>query len=221
MTTAKESYSLATFGRIFGLSRQAIVNDDLGAFGDLAGKFGRIAAEFVAQKLVDLLASNPTMATDSTALFHANHGNLGTAAVISITSLTEALKMMRLAKGLDGKTPIDATPKYLVVPAALEVVAKQYIAQITATKAADVNPFQTTLELVVDPRLDAKSATSWYLSADPAVLDTIEYSYLDSEPGPQLELHNGFKVDGVEMRVRLDFGCGVIDHRGLFKNVGA
>jgi HK97 family phage prohead protease len=220
MAASKESYKVETFGRIFGLTRQALVNDDLGAFADLVTKLGRASAEFVAQQLVDLLASNPTM-TDGVAVFHASHGNLGTTAAISLTSLTEALKMMRLQKGLDGKTPIDATPKYLIVPAALEVIAKQYIAQITATKASDVNPFVSNLEPVVDPRLDAKSATTWYLAADSSLLDTIEYSYLDGAPGPQIDTQQGFEFDGVQMKVRLDFGAGVLDYRGLFKNVGA
>lgn len=220
MAESKESYSLATYGRIVGLTRHALVNDDLGAWGDLNAKWGRGAAEFIAQQLVDLVAGNPTM-SDSVALFHATHGNLGTPGAISITTLTEALKLMRLQKGLDGVTPIDVTPKYLGVPAALEVVARQYVAQINATKTSDVNPFTADLEVVVDPRLDAKSATAWYLAADPATIDTVEYSFLESEPGPQLFTRVGFDVDGVETKVRLDFGCGVIDHRGLFKNAGA
>jgi hypothetical protein len=179
MAESKASYSLATYARIFGISRQALVNDDLSAFADL------------------------------------------TAGAISIATLGEGLKMMRLQKGLDSTTPIDVTPKFLVVPAALEVVARQYVAQINATKSSDVNPFTADLEPVVDPRLDASSATAWYLAADGTSFDTIEYSFLESEPGPQIETNAGFDVEGVEMKVRLDFGCGVIDHRGLFKNAGA
>lgn len=220
MAEAKSSYSLATFARIFGITRQALVNDDLGAFVDLSGKLGRAAAEFVAGQLASKLTSNPVLA-DGVALFHATHANLGTAGAISITTLTEALKKMRLQTGLDGATVIDVTPKYLVVPAALEVVARQYVAQINATVASEVNPFSAQLEVVVDPRLDASSATAWYLAADPGAIDTIEYSYLEGEEGPQLESRAGFDVEGVEMKVRLDFGSGVIDHRGLFKNAGA
>jgi hypothetical protein len=220
MAESKESYSLASYGRIFGITRQALVNDDLGAFGELTQKLGRAAAEFIAAQLAAKLASNPTMG-DSVALFHADHGNLGTPGAISITTLGEALKMMRLQKGLDGTTPIDVTPKYLVVPAAQEVLARQYVAQINATKASDVNPFTADLDIVVDPRLDAVSTTAWYLAADANSFDTIEYSFLESEPGPVIETRAGFDVEGIEMKVRLDFGCGVIDHRGLFKNAGA
>jgi len=220
MAESTTSYSLATFGRIFGISRQALVNDDLGAFADMTAKLGRSAAEFIATQLSTKLSSNPTLG-DSIALFHASHANLGTAGVISVTTLGEGLKKMRLQTGLDGVTPIDVTPKYLIVPAALEVVARQYVALINATKASDVNPFTADLEVVVDPRLDGVSATAWYLAADASAVDTIEYSFLEGEPGPVIETRAGFDVEGVEIKVRLDFGCGVIDHRGLFKNAGA
>ncbi|HWI20363.1 MAG TPA: Mu-like prophage major head subunit gpT family protein [Vicinamibacterales bacterium] len=220
MAESKESYSLATFARIFGITRQALVNDDLDAFGDMTQRLGRAAAEFVAAQLTAKLVANPTM-NDSVALFHANHGNVGTAGAISITTLTEALKKLRLQKGLDGTTVIDVTPKYLVVPAALEVVARQYVAQINATSASNVNPFSAQLDVVVDPRLDASSATAWYLAADPLMIDTLEYSFLEGEEGPQIESRAGFDVEGIEMKVRLDFGCGVLDYRGLFKNAGA
>lgn len=220
MAESKQSYSLATYARIFGITRQALVNDDLGAFMDMSARLGRAAAEFVAAQLSAKLAGNPVLA-DNVALFHADHDNLGTTGAISITTLTEALKMMRLQTGLDGTTVIDVTPKFLVVPAAKEVLARQFVAQINATAATDVNPFSAQLEVVVDPRLDAYSATAWYLSADPNAIDTIEYSYLEGDEGPVLESRAGFDVEGVEMKVRLDFGCGVIDHRGLFKNAGA
>lgn len=220
MAESKESYRLATFGKVFGISRQALINDDLAAFTDLSTRLGRAAAEFVNGKLVDLLASNPVL-NDGVATFHATHGNLGTAAVISVTSLGEGLKLMRLQKGLDGKTPIDVTPKYLVVPAALEVVAKQNVKLFNPVTVATVNPFAGELEVVVDPRLDAKSAISWYLSADPGSFDTIEYSFLDGDNGPVIETRVGFDVDGLETKVRLDFGSGVLDHRGLLRNAGA
>lgn len=219
---SSESYRIDTYGRIFGISRQALVNDDLGAFADLAARYGRAAAEFEAKFLVNLLTSNPVMASDGVVLFHANHGNLSaTGAVISVTTLGAARQAMRLQKGLDGKTPIDASPRYLVVPAALETVAEQIVGQLVPSQVSNVNPFSGKLEVVVDPRLDANSATAWYLAADPMVLDTIEYSYLETEQGPVVEAREGFEVDGVEVKVRLDFGAGVLDHRGFWKNPGA
>ncbi len=221
----KASYNLKTFARIFSLTRTAIINDDLGAFIDFTRRQGIAAAELIARQLVTLLTSNPVM-SDGVALFHANHGNLGTPAAIAIASLGEALKLMRLQTGPAGgdssttAMPINAAPKYLLVPAALEVVAKQYAATINAAKSSDVNPFSAELEVAVDPRLDGSSAASWYVSADPDVFTALEYAFLEDAPGPQYETRSGFDVLGLEMRVTLDFGCGVVDHRGLVKNAG-
>lgn len=222
MAEAKTSYGLGTYGRIFGITRQALVNDDLGAFSDLVPHLGRAASEFEAGFLCTLLTSNPVM-SDGAALFQATHGNLATGAgsALSVASLSTARQAMRLQKGLDGKTPIDATPAYLVVPAALESLGEQLLGVIQPSKATDLNPFAGKLVLVVDPRLDAFSSATWYLSADPNLIDTIEYSYLDGENGPSIISKEGFEVDGVEMKVRLDYGAGVLDWRGLYKGVGA
>ena len=107
------------------------------------------------------------------------------------------------------------------MPAALETAAQKLLAQLYPAQSANVNPFAGKLELIVDPRLDAKSATAWYLSADSNVIDTIEYSHLDTtNGGPEMFVQEGFKIDGVEMKVRLDFGSGVLDFRGLYKSNG-
>jgi phage major head subunit gpT-like protein len=221
MAENKETYALDTFGRIIPLTRQAMVNDDLGAFFDLTRRMGRAAAEFEAKFLVGLLASNPTMA-DGVAVFHANHGNLpGAGGAIAIATLGAAKEAMRLQKGLDKATPIDATPKFLIVPAKQETVAQQYLTQLQANQASNANPFGGQLELIVDPRLDVHSTTAWYLAADPMQIDTIEYSYLEEEQGVQLFVQTGFKIDGMEFKARLDFGAGILDFRGLYKNPGA
>lgn len=218
---SKLSYSLQTFGRIFAITRQALINDDLNAFGNLVAKFGTAGAEREALQLVTLLTSNPTM-SDGVALFHANHGNLAASgAAISVATLGAARKAMRLQTGLDGVTSIDCSPSYLIVPAALETVAEQFLATLSPTVSTEVNPFSGRLELVVDPRLDAKSATAWYLAAKPEAIDTIEYAYLEGYTGPVIEARDGWEVDGTEFKARLDFGAGVLDHRGLYKNAGA
>lgn len=221
MAEAKSSYALGTYGRIFGISRQALVNDDLDAFGDMVARLGQSSAMFEAKFLVSLLTSNPNM-SDGLALFHATHGNLATGAgsALQMSALTAARKAMRLQTGLDGKTPIDAQPTFLVVPAALETAGEQLLTTIQPTVASDVNPFAGKLELVVDPRLDAVSATAWYLAADPAKIDGIEYSYLESAGGPEVIAKEGFDTDGMQMKVRLDFGAGALDWRGLYKSTG-
>jgi len=71
---------------------------------------------------------------------------------------------------------------------------------------------------LVEPRLS--SATRWYVTADPGEIDGLEFAYLSGAEGPQVESRSGWDVDGVEIRVILDFGAGFIDHRGWFMNAG-
>ncbi|MGE5597630.1 MAG: Mu-like prophage major head subunit gpT family protein, partial [Hyphomicrobiales bacterium] len=218
----KESYSVSTFGKVFGMSRQLVINDDLGLLADIASGWGMAAQEFengfLAKKLAENTAAGPKLG-DTKALFHADHGNLASpGAAIGETTISAARLALRGMKGIDGTTPINATPKFLLVPAALETTAEKFLASIYATATDDVNPFAGKLQLVVDPRLDtAISATAWYVFADPAVLPVIEYAYLAGFEGVNIETRNGFDVDGVEIRARLDFGAGGVDYRGAYK----
>jgi hypothetical protein len=221
LTETKQSYALVTYGRIVHLTRQALVNDDLGAFDDLMPRMGRAAAELEASTLVNLLLSNPNL-DDGVAVFHANHGNLfttGTSA-LAIAGLTAAVKAMRLMKGVDGSTPVNVSPAYLVVPAALEVTALQLVAQITPNSVSSVNPFSNKLQVLVDPRLDASSTTRWWLAAEPGTVDGMEYSYLQGDEGPQVFQDVGFDVDGLAIKVREDFGAGWLDYRGWIQSNG-
>jgi HK97 family phage prohead protease len=222
MFEASESYQLATFAKIFGISRQAMINDDLGAFTDPLRLMARGAAETEAQQLAALLLANsgngPTLA-DGQPLYHATHGNLaGTGAALGVTTLSAARQAMRDQKDLDSTTPLNIVPRTILVGSALETAAEQVVAMLQAAQVAEVNPFSGKLEVAVDPRL---TGNSWRLFADPAAWPVIEYAYLDGATGPQLTTREGWDVLGMEFRVVLDFGCGIVDHRGTFRNPGA
>jgi phage head maturation protease len=222
MAEAREAYKIETWAKKIGITRQVLVNDDLGAFSDLARRMGQGAAETEARILVTLLEANsgngPTL-SDTKALFHVDHGNkAGTGAVISDATLSAARLALRTQKGIDGRI-IRVTPKNLLVPPALETLAEKWLATIAPATAADVNPFSGAMSLVVEPRLS--SATRWYVTADPGEIDGLEFAYLSGNEGPQVESRSGWDVDGVEIRVILDFGAGFIDHRGWFQNAGA
>lgn len=221
MAEAGESYAVDSYGRIFGISRKALVNDDIGAFSDLARRLGQAAAGFEAQFLVNLLIANaglgPVM-SDGNELFDAAHGNVsGSGAAPSELTLSAARLAMRKQTGPGGGL-IAVTPRYLLVPSELETPSEKLLTEIQATTTEDVNPF-ARLSLIVEPRLT--SATRWYLVADPAGIDGLEFSYLAGAPGPQIESRAGFEVDGVQTKVRLDYGAGFVDWRGWYSNAGA
>jgi HK97 family phage prohead protease len=222
MAEGKESYRIDTYGRIIGISRKALINDDLSAFTDLAGRFGTASADFEAQFLVDLLTAGSGLGPlmdDGQRLFHSTHGNVAASgAVLSATTLSAARLAMRRQKGLSGRA-ISVQPKFLIVPPELETTAEQMLTAVNASTTSDVNPFGGQLSLLVEARL--VSPTRWYVAADAATVPGLEYAYLQGSEGPVTETRNGFEVDGVEVKVRLDFGAGFVDHRGWFTNAGA
>ncbi|MCW2366586.1 hypothetical protein M2341_002033 [Sphingobium sp. B7D2B] len=221
----KTSYGLLTYGRIIGVSRQLLVNDDLRALERITVGYAAAAARLENRTVYAQLTSNPAM-NDGTPLFHADHGNLaGSGGAISETTLGAGRTRMRLQKGMQ-KEELNLAPAYLIAPATQEQKAYQYTsAQYVPAKAADTNEFRaggrTSVEPVIDAVLDGVSTTAWYLAASNTAVDTIEYTYLDGAEGVQLSSRPGFTVDGMEFKASLDFAASTIDWRGLDKNPGA
>ncbi len=218
---AKEGFKVETFARIFSLSRQAIINDDLGAFADSNMAWGRAAAETEADLLVSLFTANAGDGIDlddGDPIYATGRKNKAAAgAVINVTTLGAARQAMRETKGLDGKTPIGVTPKHLVVGPAKETEAEQVLAAIAAAQVADANPFSGKLTLHVEPRF---IGNAWRIFADPAELATIVIAYLNGREGPALEMREGWSTLGAEFRAVLDFGCGIAEWRGTYLNPG-
>ncbi|WP_406736749.1 hypothetical protein [Thioclava sp. GXIMD4215] len=116
-------------------------------------------------------------------------------------------------KGLDGKTIINAAPKYLVVSPDLETEAEKLLATIYAATTDDVQPIR--LSLVVEPRL---TGDAWYLLADPASVPSIQYAYMSAAQGVQIQRQENWDTLGLKYRAFLDFGCGWLDWRGAFRS---
>ncbi|MBF0187086.1 MAG: peptidase U37 [Magnetococcales bacterium] len=220
---AEETYRVETYGKVISITRQVLINDDLDAFTRIPQLFGVAAANLESDVIWSIFTSNPKMG-DNTALFHNTHKNLASSGtVLSVTSLGKGRGSMSKQTGLDGKTILNIRPHFLVIPAALEVTAEQLLAQnLVPAKSADVVPNSLrTLSVIAEPRLDTSSETAWYLIAHPGQIDTIEYAYLEGNSGVHIETRNGFDVDGVEIKARLDFGAKAIDWRGFWRNPGA
>lgn len=221
VTDGKETYQLATVGKIIGLTRQAIINDDLSAFTRLPAMFATSAANYESDTVYGILTANAPLA-DGVALFHANHKNLtGTGTAISINSLSEGRKKLRKQKTIKGVS-MNLGARYFLVPTSLETAAEQIVSQqYLAAQSANINPFAGRLQVIVEDRLDESSETAWYLLADNSVIDTVEYCYLEGNSGVYIETRQGFDVDGMEIKARLDFAAKAIDYRGVYKNNGA
>ena len=224
MTESAETFAIAKYGKVFTLSREAMINDDLQAFTRMPQAFGAAARRLEADKVYGRLTSNPTM-SDGVALFHASHGNLAVSgAAPSVTSLGAARAAMRKQKGVGALDYIDPAPRFLIVPVALETLCEQLLASLVdPSKSNDTGnvAWIRGLTLVADPRLDDASATAWYLAADPNQIEGVARVYLTGEPRPALEEDVGFYVDGIAWKARLEFAATVVGWRALYKNPGA
>lgn len=218
---AKEAFAIDTYGGIFGLSRKAVINDDLDTFGQSVRDMARKSADKEAALMVALLTANSGNGInldDGQPVYRTERGNKANAgSIIDVTNLGLARKALREMKGLDGKTPVNVTPKHLVVGPAKETEAEQVLAQIAAAQVGDANPFSGKLSLHVEPRL---TGNAWRLFADPGEISTLVIAYLRGQTGPQVTMQEGWRTLGVEFRVVFDFGCTIDDWRGTYLNPG-
>lgn len=221
-TEGKEEYSIATYGKLYGISRQAIINDDLGALSDIPRAHGEAAARKVGDVAYAVLTANAAMG-DGVALFHASHGNLGTGAVVSVGSVAEAIKKMKLQKDLKGKRRLNIRPQFFLAPVTLEGSCEQFFTTIIdAGKSVTGvnNPYSGNyFTRIYEPRLDDDSAAAWYLLG--AKAKTITVFFLNNQQTPYMETRKGWDVDGVEYKVRIDAGAKALDWKALVKNAGA
>jgi hypothetical protein len=226
MSDGAETYALLTYGRIIGLTRQAMVNDDLRAFDTALAGFAAAAVRLENRLVYAQLTGNAALA-DGIPLFDPAHKNLGTGAgsALQTGSLKAMRSAMRQQVGLQSEV-LDLSPSYLIVPSSLEQDAYQLTsANYVPAKPGDVNEFRqggrTSLEPVIEPLLDGVNPATWYAAANYGQVDTIEYAYLEGAEGPVIETQNSFEVDGMGIKCRLDFAAKAIDYRGLFKGAGA
>ena len=227
MSEKKEQAQLKTYARMIQLSRQMLVNDSLGAFGDLAAKAGVAAAQLENVTVWGILTSNsglgPTL-SDSVALFNAaSHANyVASGAALASDKIAAGRAAMRVQKSLDGNA-LNIVPSILAVPAALETTAESILnpLAIPTTTTGILTPTLRTLTLVVEPLLDAADTDAWYLFASPMLRSgAIVYGGLEGNTGPRVTVDNPFNVDGIQIRVVHDFYAAVADYRYVYKSAG-
>lgn len=222
-TEEAESMQLKKFGRIVGITREVIINDDVNAFADVPRMWGFGAQQLIAKLVWEQITANPTM-SDGIPLFHASHGNLmvggATTGVLNVDNLEVAVSMIESQQGFasPGEDPqyLNLQARYLIVGPALKYAAIRLTTAVTPIAQANVNPF-ANLIVKSDPRI---TGSQWFVTADPAVTDAIGLLQMAGEEGPQLDERVGFDVDGIEYKVRLDTGAKMLGYRWIVKNPG-
>jgi hypothetical protein len=222
----KSSYSATTKGNIIGISRQIIVNDDLAAVMRMTNMLGR-AGKLTIEKAVytSLLLNSglgPTQA-DTNPLFHSGRANVNASATaITVAGISADAAVMRRQQDKDANEYLDLMPVVLLVAVEKDGDAKTINdAQFDPADSKFQKPNTVRgmfREVVSTPRL---SGTRRYLFADPTVEPVFLVSFLEGQREPVLESQDGWRVDGTELRARLDFGVDVVGSKGAVTNAGA
>jgi hypothetical protein len=223
----RATYSAGTKGNIIAITRQVIVNDDLGFVTRLTQSLGRAGKLTIEKAAYALLAQNsglgPTQG-DSQPLFHANRANVGTGAALSAAALDADRVVMASQTEPGGQEYTDLRPSVLLLPVGLGGQARvinqsQYDPDTLANKAQMKPNIVAGLfaDIVDTPRI---TGTRRYLFANPSIAPVFLVSFLDGQQEPVLETEDGFRVDGVSMKARLDVGVSVVDWRGAVTNAG-
>lgn len=222
LSEEKQGLRLETYAKAFALSRQAIINDDLGGFADFIGAFAASAATTEGDLLYGLLSANSfggTKLSDGKNLFHADHGNLAASAgAIDVGTLSAARQAMLLQKNVNGTGRAGAVPAVLLVGPKKQTEAETIVASLSPAAVDQVNPFAGKLRVEVETRYEGNG---WWLFADPQARPALMHGYLDGNDGPRVETRDGWDILGTEFRCILDFGCGVYDWRAAYFNPGA
>lgn len=222
----KASISIGTKGNIINVSRQAIVNDDLGIFLGNADMLGRAAARTIEAAVYSLLAQNgglgPTLG-DGLTLFHATHGNIGATGAMTVTTIDDARQKMASQKDVSGNDFLDLRPAVLLCSLAsggnARIINGSEYDPNADNKLQRPNMVRGLFSDVVDsPRL---TGTRFYMFSDPGSAPVIEVAFLDGEESPVIEQEEGFEADGIRMKVRHDHGIAAVDYRGATTSAGA
>ena len=213
------SYAIKTYAGIVAVTRKLIIDDNFDFVSSMSRQRGRSAAETERKVVWDFVNSNPTAPDGNSVFDNTNHGNFPAASgtPISATTLSAARRALREALSPDG-FEINANLAHIVVSSVGEVDFDQLLngMYVPTSQATAVTPRMRQVQLHIEPLVSA-TKRDWYGFADYNQVDTFEYAYLAGSEGPRLEQRMGFEVEGIELKVALDFGVGVIDHRGCFK----
>ncbi len=223
----KSSISAETKGFIINLSREMIINDDLGAFTDQAAAMGRSAARTVEADVYALITSNNGLGPllqDGKTLFHADHGNVvPDGALPSSAAFNDFRVLMAKQKDVSGNDFLDLRPAVWLGPIGQEASAKlanesQYEpgpGKNSMTPNISLGLFR---DIVGSPRLQG---TRHYAFADVNEAPALEVAFLDGVDSPYIEQEDAFNTDGARFKVRLDYGVAGHDFRGAATNAGA
>jgi len=220
-----------TYGKILSITRKDIINDDLGAFTQIPMRLGRGGA-----LAINDLFWTVFLAGIGSSFWASGKNNVSTGAgsALSSAGLNTALQKFRKQTDPDSK-PLGVTPKFLLVPAELEITADELMTSTavntggssTTDKVPNRNVWTSKFTPVMSTYLSNSSytgysTTAWWLLADPMDLSTIEVAFLNGREMPVIETAEAeFDTLGIAVRAYHDFGAALQEYRASVRSAGS
>lgn len=218
------TYVLSKRGGTEDLTLEAIANDDVRTIQKIPTKLGRAAAITLHRFVWDMVRTNATCTYDSTAVFHANHGNTDAAALNDSNLAVARRKMREQAAYGDSVDILDLTPRLLVVPPELEQTGWELATsavKVTSNQDSTIPNLHQNLEVLVLSYLS--DADDWYLFASPDMCPTIEIGFYRGQEQPELftqsdpNVGSMFNNDSLLFKIRHIYSGTILDHRAMYK----
>lgn len=220
--TGEESFtrSADTYAKMYSITRNDIINDDLSAFDDIRARLGRGSAMALSDLFWSTFLGNlGTIFTSArTNYISGSTTNLGTDGVG--LGLGQKAWRQRTSPSADGAKRLGGSmAKFLLVPPELETIADAlYVGRNNSSvKVSDVNTFAGKYNPLCAPQLSDSSitgysTTAWYLFGDKAMGSPMVVSFLNGQQTPTVESADAdFSTLGVEFRGYHDFGVDLGD----------
>lgn len=210
------SYAISKRGGLQTVTLETIANDDVGLLRRiprlLATAAGRTLYEFV----YAFLDSNAAI-YDTKALFHADHANLGTAALDATSLAAARLAMFKQTELSSGKR-LGIPLRHLAIPSDLETTAHDLFARSTNLDKTFVQSMDPTVHVVTH----WTDANNWYATADNADVPLIELGFYSGQEDPELFVQDQptsgsvFSNDKITYKIRHIYSGAVRDYRGFY-----
>jgi ATP-dependent protease ClpP protease subunit len=215
---SRETALLRAYGVGLTITRQMMINDEMGAIEGVLADYGSMIANFEEETFYAFMAS--ATLSDGQVVFRTQRNNAtGTGGLITVDTVAAGRAAIRKQTSIDGNK-LNLSPSILLVGPDRETAAERIVAAVTPGQAAEVNPFSGRLSVLTTAQI---TGNEWYLFADPAQPGAalFTYGFLNGAAGPRIRTDEPFGRQGMSMTVEHDFGLGAIDFRGAWRNPGA
>ncbi len=221
-TDEKISYSISKRGNLVTISEETIRNDDLQKIVGYAGRLARAARHTLAADITNKFITPPNYSPDGLAWFHATHNNVGTTALSSAELDVRKVTLYKQTEK-DSGNRLGLRLWGIMIPADLEPTARQINNNMTGTNNWYQQFGANAERILVNPLLI--DTNDWFYYCDPSIAPFLEVGFLDGYDVPQIYLANlptqgtQFTNDELQYKVKFVWGSGVIDYRGVGKEV--